>query len=343
MCTYTSCCICILLSDSVSNESTTSMRSTTNGSMSRMSVSDGTGTGGLAWCFALFGFILLATAIGLLIAVLIQQNNAKHYAQHHTCLDPGTLSTRCNDFNPCTADKILLDNTCVNRDWPFGTPCNSTCLVPTQRSAVCIEGQCEALQTDCRGYCPYTFTEDCDATDPACLAMVGCPALPLGVSNTTQLPAGIDGVRAACVLHSCRYGVFTVLPTNVNGSLVAPTTSAACSEWLNRSTAGVREGCYDAVRIVFGAADYLNTPAFVPPDTYVRPVNLTAAVACTYSFHCAPYDTTLTPPVISASVSRNAAAIASVFGRGVETGSVAHNVYSVRSYIGMASRALFGL
>lgn len=302
-------------------------------------------TSRLVWAYR---GLLLAVAVVLLIWFIIFYFQFRHHAHHRVdCMDHCTLSGSCNDNNPCTADKICRDATCVNRNWPIGHPCESTCLVPNQTSSLCMNGKCLALPTDCRGYCDFTFTEDCDATDPACLEAIGCPPLPLGVGYFTPLPAVIIMQRAACVMHSCRYGVFTTLPGPAAPLMppILPSTTAACSEWLNRSSSDVLEGCYDTVRTDFTAFDIVDThrplpPFILPPNTYEFPLDLSAAVGCTYSFHCAPYDTTLPAPEIVAFDAAATASIASKAGRGAQTGSTIHDVYALRSYLSMAVHAL---
>jgi len=294
---------------------------------------------------ALTILVLASIILGLLRGQINTINDTERYARH--CEDLGMLSTRCDDDNPCTADKLLRDQTCVNRKWPEGAPCNSTCLVANETSALCINGHCEALPTDCLGYCPYTFMEDCDATNATCLEMVGCPPLPLGVGVNTTLPDPISMERVACVLHSCRYAIFAILlQPNLSAALpVLPSSTAACSEWLNRSDARVREGCFDSDRIAYSTFDLIFQPLNTSNSSagnYLVPVNLSAVVACTFSYHCAPYDTTL-PPVNASSFDASTAEVAAAaLGPAVQTGSITHDVYAIQSYLQMASNVLSG-
>jgi len=99
----------------------------------------------------------------------------------------GQESDLCNDYNPCSLDKIYPDGSCLNPNLKNETYCSPTdvCFNSTCGAAYCNNGVCTGERSCCRGIC------DVDSD---------CPDLPWS-------PRLNDNPLGVCISHSCVYTV----------------------------------------------------------------------------------------------------------------------------------------
>ena len=116
----------------------------------------------------------------------------------------------CNDFNPCTRDVILPDDTCQHRPLMNGTDCMNSVCFNEGAPAQCVCGECVAPRHYCRG--------DCDIDDD-------CPDLPI----SPRLDASVEPF---CFAHSCIYAI--------SGGF-----TAQCESWIDFDIDNpvLKEGC----------------------------------------------------------------------------------------------------
>src|ERR1041385_1995137 len=101
----------------------------------------------------------------------------------------GKAERNCDDFNPCTIDKILPDSSCISRPFENGTSCSQfdVCYNSTAYP-ICNNGQCVGQREFCKGYCNV----DAD-----------CPDLPWSYRLD-------DNPSGQCIAHSCVYEFISI-------------------------------------------------------------------------------------------------------------------------------------
>lgn len=129
--------------------------------------------------FASFLIIALAILIiieGIILAVYFSLWNGKEDFDS------------CNDFNPCSNNKILPDSSCINRILENGTSCSkeTVCFNSSSSQSFCQAGECIGDRKFCRGFCNF----DSD-----------CPNLPFSPRLGTIIP------NITCMNHSCIYTI----------------------------------------------------------------------------------------------------------------------------------------
>jgi hypothetical protein len=138
----------------------------------------------------------------------------------------------CNDFNPCTNNKLLPDSSCINRNLQFNTSCSPEDVCYNSSAVkVCQSGKCISDRIFCKGYCQINSD---------------CPTIPLsprldGLNVTTQ-----------CLEQSC---VYTII-----GGL-----TAQCLSWVDNPPDNplVLQGC-----LIYRFTDLNGT--FLPGICFIR-------------------------------------------------------------------------
>lgn len=174
----------------------------------------------------------------------------------------GRNNSACNDYNPCTANLILPDGTCVTppRTFHNGTDCASedrcyfALTEKTTGDAVtkqCNAGTCTADTQYCKGFC----NADADCTDYP---------LPLryGALNVSAPPPEID---VFCYAHSCVTAV-------VGGQ------TSDCASWIDTSDSANR---------------YTEQCLFMSFDDFGGDFD---PGVCFFRYQCAPFDYYIPPP-----------------------------------------------
>lgn len=138
----------------------------------------------------------------------------------------------CNDFNPCTNNKLLPDSSCINRNLETNKSCSPEDVCYNSSALkLCQSGKCISDRIFCEGYCQI----DSD-----------CPTIPLS-PRLGSLP-----VTTECIEQSC---VYTIV-----GGL-----TSQCLSWVDNPPDNplVLQGC-----LVYRFTDLNGT--FLPGICFIR-------------------------------------------------------------------------
>lgn len=202
------------------------------------------------------GVALLGTTLA--VALLLLVLGGVYWGQSRDW--QGRNNSACNDYNPCTANLILPDGTCVTppRTFHNGTDCSSEdrCYFALTEKTTgddvvkqCSAGVCTAATAYCKGYC----SADADCTDYP---------LPLryGALNSSDLE-----VDVFCYAHSCVTAI-------VGGQ------TSQCSSWIDTS---------ESVNL------YTEQCLFMSFDDFGGDFD---PGVCFFRYNCAPFDYYVPPP-----------------------------------------------